>query len=62
MKKETLKNLHSQVSVPGPSGPSCFVLTKKYGTKFCFIYDENLQVSGRMNACDFKTCSEEAVI
>jgi len=24
MKKETLKNLHSQVSVPGPSGPSCF--------------------------------------
>ena len=28
----------------------------------CFIYDENLQVSGRMNASDFKTCSEEALI
>jgi len=24
MKKGTLINLHSQVSVPGPSGPSCF--------------------------------------
>ena len=26
MKKGTLKNLHSQVSVPGPSGPSCFFI------------------------------------
>jgi len=26
MKKGTLKNLLSQVSVPGPSGPSCFIV------------------------------------
>jgi len=28
MKKGTLINLHSQVSVPGPSGPSCLMLLK----------------------------------
>ena len=40
MKKGTLKNLHSQVSVPGPSGPSCLYFIfqfyiRKYG-RLCF--------------------------
>ena len=35
---------------------SCVILVES------FVYDENLQVSGRMNASDFKTCSDEAWI
>ena len=27
-----------------------------------FFSDENLQVSGRMNASDLKTCSDEAIL
>ena len=34
MKKGTLKNLQSQVSVPGPSGPSClFIQNRNFGNK-----------------------------
>jgi len=29
IKKGKFKNLLSQVSVPGPSGPSCFIFQKK---------------------------------